>query len=95
MYEKLLSGEIDIMAGVSKTEDRLDKMLFPESAMGSELYYVFIPSGSNEITGDPATLNGKTIAINENSLMLALFEKFVSEEGLDCQINTYPGRTEL
>lgn len=92
LYEKLLSGEIDIMAGVSKTHDRAGKMLYPDNVMGTESYYVFVPTNSSDIkNGDISTLNHKNIGVNSSSLMLTLFRRFVKNNGLDCEIKTYDG----
>jgi signal transduction histidine kinase/ActR/RegA family two-component response regulator len=92
IYDMLISGKIDIMAGVSKTDEREGQMLFPDNVMGTESYYVFVPTESNTIkSSNISTLNGKTIGVNKKSLMLTLFRKYVRENDLDCTIKTYDG----
>jgi signal transduction histidine kinase len=92
LYVKLLSGDVDIMAGVSKTDERIGKMLYPDNVMGTESYYVFVPVDATDIkNGDVATLNGKRIGVNANSLMLTLFSRFVADNHLNCEIRTFDG----
>ena len=40
-FEKLENGEIDIMGGISYTEDRAEEMLFSDEPMGEEKYYLY------------------------------------------------------
>ena len=41
LYEKLKTGEIDLMAGISYDDDRVNSMLFPEYEMINETFYVY------------------------------------------------------
>jgi signal transduction histidine kinase/ActR/RegA family two-component response regulator len=95
IYQKLVSGEVDLMGGVSKVDDRLPDMLFPENIMGVESYYIFVPVQDDRIkAGDLNSLNGKKIGINDHSYMLTLFKKFVADKHLNCQVIAYPGTAE-
>lgn len=47
IYKKLIAGEVDIMAGVSQTPERLPYMLFPENIMGVELLIIPPPCRIN------------------------------------------------
>ena len=40
LLEMMENGEIDIMGGISYTEDRAQKMLFSDLPMGHEKYYI-------------------------------------------------------
>ncbi len=93
IYDKLLSGEVDIMAGISRTDVREQQMLFPDAPMGEESYYIFVPAEYNGIAADDvSSLNGKRIGVNEKSLMLEIFKQFVKENELSCVIKTYSGQ---
>lgn len=95
IYNKLVNGQIDIMGGVSKLDDRLPYMLFPENIMGVESYYIFVPIDEKQIkAGDVRSLNGKKIGVNDKTYMLALLKKFVAEKQVNCQVIAYPGTTE-
>lgn len=90
IYEKLLSGDVDIMAGISRTEERMGLVLYPDNIMGTESYYIFVPEDSDSITGkDITTLNGKRIGVNKDSLMMSLFEQYIEDNSLNCEIKTF------
>ena len=59
-FEKLKNGEIDIMGGISYTEDRTEEMLFSDEPMGVEKYYLCADLSRADISAsDFKTLNGK------------------------------------
>ena len=41
LLEMMSNGEIDIMAGISYTDERAESMLFSELSMGEERYYLY------------------------------------------------------
>ena len=63
-FEKLKNGEIDIIGGISYTEDRTQEMLFSDEPMGVEKYYLYADLSRADISAsDFKTLNGKKIAL--------------------------------
>ena len=50
LYDMLLSGEIDLLAGLAKRDDRLDFIDYPESPMGNETYSLVKYEDDNSIT---------------------------------------------
>jgi len=95
IYEKLVDGEVDIMGGVSRLPERLPDMLFPDNIMGVESYYIFAPSDKSDIrAGDPASLNGKRIGVNDNSYQLELLRLYVKENAPQCTVVAYSGTEE-
>jgi len=95
IYQKLVKGEVDIMGGVSKIDERLDDMLFADNIMGVESYYVFVPSNYEAIrAGDPSSLNGKRIGVNDNSYMLMLLKQYTEKNAPKCTIVAYDGTEE-
>ena len=78
-FEKLENGEIDIMGGVSYTEDRAEEMLFSDEPMGEEKYYLYADLSREDITAsDFKTLNGKKIGVlmgAESEVMLTEWEE--------------------
>ena len=78
-FEKLKNGEIDIIGGISYTEDRTQEMLFSDEPMGVEKYYLYADlSRANISASDFKTLNGKKIGVligTEPEVMLAEWEE--------------------
>ena len=78
-FEKLENGEIDIMGGISYTEDRAEEMLFSDEPMGEEKYYLYADLSRTDLsTSDYKTLNGKKIGVlmgAESEVMLTEWEE--------------------
>ena len=78
-FEKLENGEIDIMGGISYTEDRTEEMLFSDEPMGEEKYYLYADLSRADISAsDYKTLNGKKIGVlmgTEPEVMLTEWEE--------------------
>ena len=87
LLEKLIAGEIDLLSDVSYTEDRAEKILYSAESMGSEGYYLFISPGNTAIRPDEyATLNGKRIAVNKNSIQERMLTDWAESHGVTPQI---------
>ena len=78
-FEKLENGEIDIMGGISYTEDRAEEMLFSDEPMGEEKYYLYADLSRADISAsDFKTLDGKKIGVvmgTEPEVMLIEWEE--------------------
>ena len=78
-FEKLKNGEIDIIGGISYTEDRTQEMLFSDEPMGVEKYYLYADLSRADISAsDFETLNGKKIGVlmgTEPEVMLTEWEE--------------------
>ena len=90
-FEKLKNGEIDIMGGISYTEDRAEEMLFSDEPMGEEKYYLYADLSRADISAsDYKTLNGKKIGVvmgTEPEVMLTEWEE---KHGIKTQhVNVY------
>lgn len=94
ILQMLYDGEIDIMAGVSKTPERLDNLLFPDYAMGSENYYIYTiegnPLGAKGING----ISGCTVSVNRNSIMESILRDWNDKGNRQINIKTYSGSDE-
>ena len=72
--QKVQTGEIDLMAGVSYTEERAQTMLFSDLPMGEERYYLYADLSHTDISvSDLSSLNGKRIGMLEESIPTSLF----------------------
>ncbi len=84
LYEKLENGEIDFLGGVSITDERKGRMLFPDSEMGTEEYCLCKKSSDSSISASNlTTLNGKKVGLIYNNLMSEYTEEWIQAQGLD------------
>ena len=86
LYDALLRGDIDLLAGLSYTEERASLMNYPAYEMGVESYYLYKRAGNETISGiDLSTLNGKRVGVLRNNLMTDFFEAWMAESGVVCE----------
>ncbi len=76
LYNLLLEGKIDLLAGLAWKESRKNIIAYPEAAMGSETYSLVKHESDSSIDANYSTLNGKTIGVL-NSAMVDTLEKFL------------------
>ena len=87
LMQKLFDGEIDMMSDVSYTEERAEKLLYPELPMGTEEYCIFIVPGNRDITSqDYSTLNGKRIGVYKNSVHADIFLRWAELHGIHAEL---------
>ncbi len=87
LLQMLIDGEIDLMSDVSYTEERAAEMLFSSLPMGAEAYYLFVTPDNTEIrSGSIASLQGKRVGVNKNSIQEALFLELLDKYGVEAEI---------
>ena len=89
--DKLENGEIDIMGGISYTDERAQKMLFSDEAMGEEKYILYADlSNIDNGTSDFKFMDGKRIGVligTEPEIMLTEWE---NKNGIQTEhVNVY------
>ena len=94
LYQKLLSGEIDMLAGLAKNEEREALIGYPESSMGNTSYCLIKRSSNTEITSDPASLNGRTIGVLESAVSKTL-ENYLKDHNIKADVKKYPDYSQL
>ena len=95
LYQKLEDGEIDLMAGVSYSREREEKISYPEYDMLKETFYIYKDSNDNSIrSGDFASYAGKKIGTVNEKRMTSCIKKWVSENNVDVEICYYNDITE-
>ena len=86
LLEMMRNGEIDIMAGISYTDERAESMLFSELPMGEERYYLYANLRDTDISAsDLTTLNGKRVCVMPTSVQAAQFYEWEKAHGLHMQ----------
>ena len=77
-FDKLENGEIDIMGDISYTDERAQRMLFSDEAMGEEKYILYADLADMDIEmSDFKSLDGKRIGVlmgTEPEIMLTQWE---------------------
>ena len=77
-FDKLENGEIDIMGDISYTDERAQKMLFPDESMGEEKYILYADLSDMDIgTSDFKSMDGKRVGVlmgTEPKIMLTEWE---------------------
>ena len=90
LFDMLEKGEIDIMGGVSDTEERRKTLLYPDEPMGTDKYYLYKHSGDKSISaGDITTVNGKKIGLIINNRMSEYALKWIEDNGLNLKLFYY------
>ena len=89
LYQMLLDGEIDLLAGLAFKEDRVSLIGYPDEAMGHESYNLVKHEQDTEINADPVTLTGKKIGVMESAIVDTLNE-FLDSHDVNAEVITFP-----
>ena len=86
LQKMLENGEIDLMAAISYTDERAKTMLFSDLPMGEERFYLYVDLPNTDISAsDLSTLNGKKIAMMENSIQSTQFYQWEKKHNIKTQ----------
>lgn len=88
LYEKLLNGEIDLLAGLAKTPEREELISYPTMAMGNETYHFIKHTYDTEVTNDPITFANKKIGILDSAI-IEVFNSYIDEFDINCDVVKY------
>ena len=78
LYQMLLDGEIDLLAGLAWREERTSLIGYPKNIMGHESYYLVKHDMDTGITADPSTINGYRIGVLD-SAMVSVLNQYLKE----------------
>ncbi len=80
LYEKLKSGEIDLLAGVSYDETRSKEVMYPDYDMLKETFFIYKDSNDTSMqSGKISSYDGKKIGVVDDSKMTTCLEKWKEE----------------
>ena len=94
LYQMLLDGQIDLLAGLAWREDRVGLIGYPDAAMGNETYSLVKHNTDTSVTVDPATLAGKKFGVLD-SAMLNVLNEWLETKGISAQVIPYADYAEL
>ncbi len=87
LYDMLVAGEVDVMGGMSKTDERADIMLFPERPMETDEYYLYKHSDDDSIKmGDASTFTGKKVGMQENNRTADYTQQWIEKNNVDVEL---------
>ena len=96
LMEKLQDGQIDLMANVSYTPERAEKLLFSTNPQGKERYYLFVsPTRDDLAGGDYQALQGTVVGVIPDMSQSVAAQQKLAEEGIDVEYRDYDTSTEL
>ena len=85
LYQMLLDGDIDLLAGLARREDREGLIAYPDKPMGSEIFNLIGHDADDTLTTDPATLNGRRIGVLDSAMATTLRE-FLESRGIQAEV---------
>lgn len=85
LYNLLAKGEIDLLAGLGYSKNRLDFINYPDYPMGYESYYLYVRDNDYSITRDPKSLNDKKIGCI-HGLMEKAIKEWVDKNQIKAEI---------
>ena len=96
LFDKLKDGEIDLMAGVAYSEDRVDRIGYPDSEMLNETFYIYKDTDDTSMQcGDIDSYNGKKIGtLKDNQRMTTTLEQWKARHRANIEIEYYSDLTE-
>ena len=94
LYQMLLDGEIDLLAGLAWREERAPLIGYPIAIMGSESYYLIKHDEDVNITPDPATLNGCRFGVLDSAMVSAL-DQYLNEHSVNAEVIAFPDHSQL
>ncbi len=88
LYQMLLDGDIDLLAGLAWKQERADVIGYPELPMGNETYNLVKHISADNITVNPETLNAKTIGVLD-SAMVEVLNRYLDSNHVTASVRTY------
>ncbi len=88
IYQMLLTGEVDFVAGLAYTTDRAGKILYPDKAMGTEKYSFVKHDFDKDISSDPISFTNKSIGVL-NSAIKDVLINYLDKHRINAKVVTY------
>lgn len=88
IYNKLLKGEVDVIAGLAYTEKRSTLIYYPDKPMGYENYGLVKHEDDESLTIDTSTLNGRSIGVLDSAIV-DILNSFLKKERVNATVITF------
>ena len=96
LFEKLINGEIDLMAGIAYSDERTGQISYPDSAMLNETFYIYKDQNDTSMQcGNISSYKGKKIGtLKSDQRMTATLKKWKEDNQADIELVYYSDITE-
>ena len=94
LYQMLVDGEIDLLAGLAWRAERAGLIAYPDDIMGNESYYLVRHDTDTHITPEPATLNGCRIGVLDSAIVSVL-EGYLTSHHVQAEVVRFPSPDQL
>ena len=94
LYQMLLNGDIDLLAGLAWREERAGLIGYPDAAMGNETYSLIKHHTDTGITVEPSTIIGKRIGVLDSAMVNTL-DAWLAAKGISAEVIRFPDYSEL
>ena len=82
-FDKLENGEIDVMGDISYTDERAQRMLFSDEAMGEEKYILYADLSNMDIgTSDLKFMDGKRVGVLMDTKPESMLTEWENKNGI-------------
>ncbi len=88
LYDMLLSGDIDLLAGLAKRDDRIGIIGYPSSPMGNEIYTLVKHYDDASVNYSPSSVSGKKIGVLESAIV-DILKDYLEANSIDAQVVTF------
>lgn len=90
LYQKLVDGDIDLMAGIAYNQERDSLLCFPDADLLKETFYIYKSVGNDSIqSSDISSYSGKRIGTTKDPKMSARILQWRADTGADVTIVAY------
>ncbi len=94
LYQKLLDGDIDLLAGLAYREERVGLIGYPDAPMGHETYNLVRHDSDVALTAEASTLQGCRIGVLQGAMVDAL-QGYLDERHVQAEVVTFDDPGEL
>ncbi len=94
LYQMLLNGDIDLLAGLAWREERAGLIGYPDAAMGNETYSLIKHQTDTGITVEPSTIIGKRIGVLDSAMVNTL-DAWLAAKGISAEVIRFSDYSEL
>ena len=85
-FDKLENGEIDVMGDISYTDERAQRMLFSDEAMGEEKYILYADlSNMDIVTSDFKFMDGKRVGVLMGTAPESMLTEWENKNGIQTE----------